>query len=71
MNPPTESYQSEGAAERRAQKALTERIGVTLVRRSRANNLKWSTWKWRFGMSTLSGRWGRAGPSGPWLDRML
>jgi hypothetical protein len=50
MNPPTESYQSEGAAERRAQKALTERVGVTLVRRSRANNLKWSTWKWRFGM---------------------
>jgi hypothetical protein len=46
----TETYESEGQAERQAQKALTEKVGVSLVRRSKANNLKWSTWKWRFGM---------------------
>lgn len=43
------SYEAEGVAERRAQKKLTERVGVTLVRRSKASNLKWSTWKWRVG----------------------
>ena len=46
----TESYETEGIAERKAQKELTERVGVSLVRRNKANNLKWSTWKWRFGM---------------------
>jgi hypothetical protein len=50
MDPATSSYEAEGVAERRAQKELTERIGVTLVRRSKASNLKWGTWKWRFGM---------------------
>jgi hypothetical protein len=45
-----ESYESEGVAERRAQKVLTEKVGVSLIRRSKAGNLKWSTWKWRFGM---------------------
>jgi hypothetical protein len=50
MNPATGSYQSEGVAERQAQKELTERVGVTLVRRSKANNLKLSTWKWRLGI---------------------
>jgi hypothetical protein len=46
----TESYESEGVTERQAQKALTEKVGVTLVRRSKASNFKWSTWKWRFGL---------------------
>jgi hypothetical protein len=46
----TESYESEGVAERRAQKVLTEKVGVTLLRRSKASSFKWSTWKWRFGL---------------------
>jgi hypothetical protein len=46
----TETYESEGLAERQAQKVLTEKVGVTLLRRSKASNLKWSTWKWRLGM---------------------
>jgi hypothetical protein len=46
----TKSYESEGVAERQAQKVLTERVGMTLVRRSKSNNFKWSTWKWRFGL---------------------
>jgi hypothetical protein len=46
----TESYESEGVAERRAQKKLTEKVGVSLVRRGKTSNFKWSTWKWRFGM---------------------
>jgi hypothetical protein len=50
MDPATSSYEAEGVAERRAQKELTERVGVSLVRRSKAGNFKWSTWKWRFGM---------------------
>jgi hypothetical protein len=49
MDPATGYHESEGAAERQAQKDLTERVGVTLVRRDKAHNLKWSTWKWRFG----------------------
>jgi hypothetical protein len=44
------SYESEGVTERQAQKVLTEKVGVTLVRRSKASNFKWSTWKWRFGL---------------------
>ena len=50
MDPATSSYEAEGDAERKAQKVLTERVGVTLVRRSKASNFKWGTWKWRFGM---------------------
>jgi hypothetical protein len=44
------SYEGEGVAERRAQRELTERVGVRLVRRSKAHNLKWRTWTWRFGL---------------------
>jgi hypothetical protein len=44
------TYESEGAAERRAQRELTERVGVRLVRRGNTTTLKWSTWKWRLGM---------------------
>jgi hypothetical protein len=50
MDPATSSYEAEGDAERKAQKVLTERVGVTLVRRSKASNFKWGTWKWRVGM---------------------
>jgi len=50
MDPAISSYEAEGVAERRAQKELTERVGVSLVRRSKADNFKWSTWKWRFGI---------------------
>jgi hypothetical protein len=49
MSPTAGSYGGEGAAERRAQRELTERVGVRLVRRSKAHNLKWRTWTWRFG----------------------
>jgi hypothetical protein len=50
MSPTAGSYDGEGAAERRAQRELTERVGVRLVRRSKAHNLKWRTWAWRFGL---------------------
>ena len=39
----TKSYENEGVAERQAQKALTEKVGVSRVRRSRASHLKWTT----------------------------
>jgi hypothetical protein len=50
MDSATSSYEAEGDAERKAQKQLTERVGVTLVARSKVSNFKWGTWKWRFGM---------------------
>jgi hypothetical protein len=46
---PTGSYEGEGAAQRRAQRELTDRVGVRLVRPSKSHNLKWRTWTWRFG----------------------
>lgn len=49
MNQVTEPCEAEGAAERRAPTELTERVAVPLARRSRASNLKWSTWRWRLG----------------------
>src|ERR671936_130658 len=45
----TESPPSHDTAELR-QKQLTQRLGVMPVRRSKASNLKWSTWKKRLGM---------------------
>jgi hypothetical protein len=50
MSPSTGSYESEGVAERRAQRELTERVGVRLVRRSKSDNLEWRTWTGRFGI---------------------
>jgi hypothetical protein len=47
---PTGSYEGEGAAQRRAQRKLTDRVGVRLVRPSKSHNLKWRTWTWRFGL---------------------
>jgi hypothetical protein len=37
MSPTAGSYEGEGVAERRAQRELTEGVGVTLVRRSRSH----------------------------------
>ena len=48
MTSATEAPPSHGTSER--QKQLTERLGVMPVRRSKASNLKWSTWKWRLRM---------------------
>jgi hypothetical protein len=50
MDSTTQSYETEGVAERKAQKELTDRVGVSLVRRSKSGHFKWSTWKWRLGM---------------------
>jgi hypothetical protein len=50
MSPTAGSYEGEGVTERRAQRELTERVGVPLVRRSRSHNLKWRTWTWRLGL---------------------
>ena len=47
MDAPT-GYHSEGAAERAAQKQLTERVGTRLTRRSKVKRLKWS----RFGLAS-------------------
>jgi hypothetical protein len=49
MSEATQNLESEGIAERRAQRVLTERVGIPLVRRDRSTNLSWSTWKWRLG----------------------
>jgi hypothetical protein len=50
MNAATETPEAHGTVERLRQKDLTERLGVMPVRRSKASNLKWSTWKWRLRM---------------------
>jgi hypothetical protein len=50
MSTATESPPIHGTEERLRQKELTERLGVTPVRRSKSSNLKWSTWKWRLRM---------------------
>jgi len=50
MNSATKSPPSHGTTEGLRQKLLTERLGVMPARRSKASNLKWSTWKWRLRM---------------------
>src|SRR4029077_6819300 len=50
MNSATKSPPSHGTTEGLRQKLLTERLGVSPARRSKASNLKWSTWKWRLRM---------------------
>jgi hypothetical protein len=44
------TYEGEGAAERLAQRKLTETVGVPLVQRGKSHNLKWRTWTWRLGL---------------------
>lgn len=50
MSQVAQHAQDEGVAERRAQSELTDRVAVRLVRRSKARNLRWSTWRWRLGV---------------------
>jgi len=50
MRPTAQSYESEGGAERRAQRELTDKVAVRLVQRSAWTNLKWSTWSGRLGI---------------------
>jgi hypothetical protein len=50
MSQATEPREAEGVAEARARRKLTASVGTTLVRRSRLNNLKWSTWRGRLGI---------------------
>jgi hypothetical protein len=50
MSSATESTPIHGTEERLRQKELTERLGVTPMRRSKTSNFKWSTWKWRLRM---------------------
>ena len=50
MSQATEPREFEGVAERRAQRELTDRVAVRLVRRGKLSNLKWSTWSWRPGI---------------------
>jgi hypothetical protein len=50
MNAASESASIHGTEERLRQKELTARLGVMPLRRSKASNFKWSTWKWRLRM---------------------
>ncbi len=50
MSQAIEQLETEGGAERRAQRELTDKVAVRLVQQSRWNNLKWSTWLWRIGL---------------------
>jgi hypothetical protein len=49
MSPTTPSDEGQGAADRRAQTELTERVGVRLVQQGKSHNPKWRTWTSRFG----------------------
>ena len=41
MSPSSGSYESDGVAERRAQRVLNEKVGDRLVQRSWSQRLKW------------------------------
>ena len=56
MSQAEKSYEGEGVTERRAQRKLTERVGVPLIRRSKSTNLKWRTWTWRLGFRKPRGK---------------
>ena len=47
MTEATEPREAQGAADDRAQRELTSRVGVTLARQSKPSNTKWNTWKGR------------------------
>jgi hypothetical protein len=49
MSQATEQRERAGVAEGRAQKNLTDRVAVRLERPNKPGNLKWSTWRGRFG----------------------
>jgi hypothetical protein len=50
MSQATEPREAEGVAEDRAQRALTSRVGATLVRRSKPSKRRWSAWSGRLGI---------------------
>jgi hypothetical protein len=50
MSQSTEQREGAGVAEGRAQKDLTDRVAVRLERPSKSGNLKWGTWRGRFGL---------------------
>ena len=50
MNEATKPREAQGAADDRAQRELTSKVGTTLTRQSKPNNAKWSTWKGRLGI---------------------
>jgi hypothetical protein len=50
MSQATEPRDTQGAADDRAQRQLTSRVGATLTRQSKPSNAKWSTWKGRLGI---------------------
>jgi hypothetical protein len=50
MSQATEPRDAQGTADERAQRELTNRVGVTLTRQSKPSNAKWSTWKGRLGI---------------------
>jgi hypothetical protein len=50
MDKATEPREAQGAADDRAQRELTSRVGATLTRQSKSSNGKWSTWRGRLGM---------------------
>jgi hypothetical protein len=50
MSQATEPREAQGAADDRAQRELTSKVGTTLTRQSRSSNAKWSTWKGRLGI---------------------
>ena len=50
MSQATEPREAQGAADDRAQRELTSKVGATLTRRSKPSNGKWGTWKGRLGI---------------------
>jgi hypothetical protein len=44
MSPTSGTYESDGVAERRAQRVLNEKVGDRLVERSWSQRLKWQRW---------------------------
>jgi hypothetical protein len=49
MSQATEPREAQGAADDRAQRELTSKVGTTLTRQDKPNNARWSTWKARLG----------------------
>jgi hypothetical protein len=50
MSQATEPREGQGVAEQGAQRELTNRVGTTLVRRSKPSNSRWRTWRRRLGI---------------------
>jgi hypothetical protein len=50
MSQATEPREAQGAADDRAQRELTSKVGTTLTRQGKPSNAKWSTWKGRLGI---------------------